>query len=327
MPTAGLSGAGLRLFALVALAAILLGRALDAALPGSIAGIAALIASVDRVTAFLSQLVALLGSLLIMQLLLSLRRGAYLGATYWLTAFPTAVAASLIVAAMQNDLTPRLTLGLGVLSALITLSTAPYALSRATSRAAGLVMAFTGSAALVYVLSRVIAIDASERALGSLFDLSRNVATLGFVLDAAALIVALIWLAARSWQKLAATSILIACVAVFLSMLAQRGDRYDATLVQILLARSLGELIRYPAPFVAPLVRQALELALILLSPVLAVSRRHAAALEVAVALALVSRAATDIPAFALLQILAALLAVFGSLDAFGPGAPKAASR
>src|SRR5690349_13984443 len=65
-PSAGLSGAGLRLFALGALAAIILGRALDAALPGSVAGIATLIALVDRVSALASQAVALLGSLLVM---------------------------------------------------------------------------------------------------------------------------------------------------------------------------------------------------------------------------------------------------------------------
>jgi hypothetical protein len=198
---------------------------------------------------------------------------------------------------------------------------APYALSRASARAAGLVLSLTGSAALVYVLSRVVAIDASERALGSLFDMSRNVATVGFMLDVTALLVALVWLAARSGLRLLLMSVLLVAAAAFLSFLAQRGSRYDATLVQVLLARSLGELIRYPAPFVALAVREALELALLLLALAFVASRRHSASLEVAVALALVSRAATDIPAFALLQILAALLAAFGSLDSPQPRA------
>jgi hypothetical protein len=311
----GLSDAALRLFALNVVVATVVGRALEPALPGSSAGIARWILTVDRASAFLTQAACVFGALLTIYLLQLLRRGNVLGGTYWLIAVPAGLCVSLVVAAMQSTLAPHMSLGLGVMSALVALCAAPRSLASAGSRAVGLVLGLSGLSALVHLGSRMLAIIASERALRPLFDLSRNLATLGLVLDAVGLLLAVVWACSRRWVLFVVLSLVVTGIAVALSVLGQRGVRYDATLGEVLLARSLGELVRHPAPFLTLWMRQAFEVAIFAWSICFLLLRRHAASLEVALALAILARAGTDVPAFGLFLVVAALLAALGSVD------------
>jgi hypothetical protein len=79
-------------------------------------------------------------------------------------------------------------------------------------------------------------------------------------------------------------------------------------LPEIVLSRSLAELVRHPLPFAPLWLLQGFELLTWCVAVALIVWRRCPAALQVALALALLSRTWSDVPAFALFFILAALL-------------------
>jgi hypothetical protein len=302
------SGAALRLFASIAVLANVLGRALVPALPGSQAGIGRWIWCAERAASMLTQLAAVFGSLLVIRLLLVLRRARTLGHGYWFLTLPAILTISLVSAAMQGPLAPRMIQWLGLLSSLTALIASTQALGRPATRAVGLVLGATALAALAHMGSRLVAIDASERAVVTLFDLSRNLATLALGLDLIVIAVALVWLAPRKtpW-RLAALIAFFAGTALCV-LLAQRGASYDAGLVQILLGRSLAELVRHPLPFAPLWVRQAFEIMAILIGAAVVFWRRRPTSLQVALGLALLSRTGSDVPALALFLVVAALL-------------------
>ncbi len=312
------SGAALRLFAAVAVLSSVLGRALVPALPGSQAGIGRWIWCAERASSLLSQLAAVFGSLLVIRLLLMLRRARTLGHGYWFLTVPSILTISLVSAAMQGPLAPRMIQWLGLLSALTALIASTQALGRPLTRAVGLVLGATSLAALAHMGSRLVAIDASERAVVTLFDLSRNLATIALGLDLIVIGVAVVWLSpGRTPSRLAALLALLAGTALCV-LLAQRGMGYDAGLPQILLGRSLGELVRHPLPFAPLWVRQAFEIMTLMIGFAVVFWRRRPASLQVALGLALLSRTGSDVPALALFLVVAALLCLLhpAELDA-----------
>jgi len=314
---AGLSGAMLRAFALIALAGAVIGRALAPALPGSRAGIGLWIAIFDRSAAVLAQLTCVFGFLIVTRLLLSGLRERKLGITYRLLALPLAAAsATLVLASGREALPPHFTLGVAASSAIVALASAAHALSSARTRAVGLVLGLAGTAALVFAVARLMSINASERALASLFDTSRSIATFGFVLDIATMAIAALWLASRRWLRLAVTLSVLLTIAALFAWNAARSTTYDQALWQVLLARTLDELVRHPAPLVPLFVRHAVEVLALMTAGALLLARPRALPLQTALALTLMSRASTDIPLFALLLLVAALLAALASLDA-----------
>jgi hypothetical protein len=98
----------------------------------------------------------------------------------------------------------------------------------------------------------VLAIRASDAALASLFTAARWLATIGLFLDLASLIVALLWLAGKSRVRLAVLAVGSAAVGIVIGWLAHRGaTSYDSTGgVDVLVSRTLAELVRHPEPFV-----------------------------------------------------------------------------
>jgi hypothetical protein len=302
------SGAALRLFASVAVLASVLGRALVPALPGSQAGIGRWIWCAERGASLLAQFAAVFGSLLAIRLLLVLRRTRRLGFGYWFLALPTILTISLVSAAMQGPLAPRMTQLLGLLSVLTALIASTHALGRPATRAVGLALGATALAALMHMASRLVAIDASERAIVQLFDLSRNLATLALALDCIVIVVALAWLSPeRTGNKLVALAV-FAGITAFAVILAQRGTGFDAGLPQVLLGRSLAELVRHPLPFAPLWVRQAFEIMTLLIGCAVVFWRRRSTTLQVALGLALLSRTGSDVPGLALFLVVAALL-------------------
>ncbi|HMJ12500.1 MAG TPA: hypothetical protein VK524_13845 [Polyangiaceae bacterium] len=302
------TSAALRVFALTALLASVMGRALVPALPGSQAGIGPWIVFAEWTCAALTQAAAVFGSLLAIRVLLSLRRADALGRGYWLLTIPTILTVSLVSAAMQGQLAPRMIQLLGVLSAVTAMIASTQALSRPATRAVGLVLGATSFSALLHMASRLIAIDASERAVVALFDVSRNLATLALGLDAVVVVVALAWLAPRGLLRRGIALSVFACLTAACVVMAQREAHYDAGLAQVLVGRSLSELVRHPLPFTPLWVRQAFEVMSLLIALGVVFWTRHPASLQVALGLALLSRTGSDVPALALFLVVAALL-------------------
>jgi hypothetical protein len=118
-----------------------------------------------------------------------------------------------------------------------------------------------------------------------------------------------VWLCSRRWLWLALVSLALAAMAALVVWLAQRGAAYDAPLWQIVLHRSMNELVRHPLPFIPLAARYAFELVVLATGFALVIVKREPVSLQVTLALALLSRAGVDVPAFALFLVIAGLLA------------------
>ena len=299
----------------IALAATLVGRVLGPALPGSHSGISRWISFTEHAAAFVTQLLVLLGTLVGMRLVVITLRTPELRLWYRLLA--TACGAAVLVLAVgaaELPLQPDVALVLGVSSAATALGAALITVRTEAFRAAGLVLGLQGLAALLQLCGRLVALTASDRALTGWYQTARGVATVAFVLDLMCLGVALLWLS-RARPLRAATLVLpLGLVALLLSWAAVRGTYFGASFWQVIMARGLAELTRPPMPFVVLILRQAVELLALFLAAAVAATNNGPRMAQTALALALLSRASTDVPALALMLLLAALLGALGAL-------------
>jgi hypothetical protein len=298
----------------IALVATLLGRVLAPALPGSHSGIARWIVISERAAAFATQLLVLLGTLIGMRLVVVTLRLRTLPLWYRLLA--TAAGAAVLVLAIGAaalPLQPDVALVLGVSSAATAIGAAVIAARPVAYRAAGLIVGLQGLAALVQLGARLIALRASEQALTNWYQAARGVATLAFLLDVACLGIALAWLSRA--RPLRATKLIapLCLIAALLSWAALAGTYFGAPVWQVIAARGLAELTRAPMPFVLPALRYLVEVLALLVAAAIAASRSGSRTLQTSLALALLSRASSDIPALGLLLLLAALLAALGA--------------
>lgn len=312
---AGLSGGLLRAVAALALLATVIARGLAPALPGSAAGISGWIRASGTTAMLLSQLLVVSGALVVFRLLIRTLRKSELGVFYRLLAVPLGAAAlTIIMAAAEGPTRPVMALGLAVVTATVAIAATFPTLSTPRTRAAGFVLGAVGVGSFVHVLSRVLAIRASEQALASLFTMSQSVATLSFVLDVASIVLVAVWLGARNRSRAAVIAVVLVGVSSAVAWGAMRGSSYDASLWEVLASRSLAELTRHPAPLVlAPLQYSVEVLALLTAGVALVVPKRNLP-IQALVALALLARVSTDIPLCALCLVMAALLGPLASL-------------
>jgi hypothetical protein len=305
-----------------AVAATVLGRALAPALPGTSAGIGALIATVNQLSAFATQFAVVMGVAACLRLLLSnvrTRRAAYRP----LAIVCCAASLPLVISASSHELEPTWLAALVGFSGLLGLvSVYPASLPR-HSRAAGLVVLLVTLGSLISAGARLLALDASDGAQAALFRLARGIATLGVGFDAVATAVAAIWLSRRLRHGRAVVGALFA-VAVALVWMGTTGD-VDVHPLRALVARALESLMSHPDPFVGSWFRYLAEVAALLVAAV-ALWVRRPEGVGPALSFALLSRVSGDVPACALMLMLAALAAVRASLISSG-SAPADARR
>jgi hypothetical protein len=307
---AGLPSGAFRALAVVALLAIVIGRGIAPALPGAKAGIATWIMIGERLSALLSQMLLVGGSLVLIRLLVVMLRDPRLPAAYRLLVVPAGAAVlALVVSSATHTLNAEVTLGLALCSAVLAAAAAPLALRAPATRAVGLVLALAATAALLHVLARLVALRASEHALASVFLLARSISTAAFVIDAASLIAAAVWLIARHWIRGLIVVAVLLVVAAIVSFGALHGSRYDAPLWQVLAGRALGEMVRHPTPLVLPVLRYLAEVSALLLAGAAALAPRRVPVIAAALSLTLLARSSTDVPLLALVMTVAALLA------------------
>jgi hypothetical protein len=305
-----LSGRGLRGVALLAVVTVIVARLVAPALPGSRAGITRWIVRADVLANFLSQIWVVLGVLIAFRLVVATLRDRTLRVGHRVLAAPAAAAAlTLIMAAAERGLSPGLSLTLAVLTSLVALAAAPATLAKPSTRALGIVIAAAGLSAFLHLLCRVLAMRASDEALASLFHTAQGLATLGFLLNLGGAAVVAVWLGARRPRTVAVALVVLVAIAVLGSWGAMRGSGEGATLWQVLASRGLNELSRNPAPFVPAFLRHAEELWLLLVALAVLVPRRGPGLVQAGFALALVGQSSADVPAAALILLLAALLA------------------
>lgn len=306
----GISGREMRAVALLAVVTVIVARLVAPALPGARTGITRWIVRANGVASFLSQIWVVLGVLIAFRLVVSTLRERKLRVWHRVLVAPASAAAlTLVMASAEHGLSSGLSLTLAVLTSLVALAAAPATLAKPSTRALGIVIAAAGLSAFVHLLGRVLAMRASNEALASLFHTAQGLATLGFLLNLAGAAVVAVWLCARRPRTVAVALVALLGIAVIGSWGALRGSGEGATLWQVLASRGLNQVSRSPAPLVPLFLHHAGELWLLLMALAVLAPRRAPGLAQAGFALALVGQSSADIPAMALILLLAALIA------------------
>jgi hypothetical protein len=314
----------LRAITLLAFFALLLGRALAPALPGSQSGIARWILITETLGSLASQLLVIVGSLFAVRVLVLTLRERGLPMLYRILAVASGAAVvTVTLGAAQASLDPIVTLVMGVSAASSALLAVPLAIRPVHTRAAGMVIALAGSAALLHLFTRLLGVYASEHAVLHLYQTARHLAGIVFTLDAGSIVLVAIWLGALRSARSALLVVVTLAIAALVSWAALRGSLYGAPGWQVILGRALGELTRTPAPLLMPFLRYWLEAAALLMVLLTVFSRRGTPEVRAALALAVLTRASADVPALALCLVLAATITALATLTR----EPFAASR
>ncbi|MFC1641777.1 hypothetical protein ACFL5O_03680 [Myxococcota bacterium] len=308
--TGTVSGASVSWLAGLGLAATLVGEALAPALKGSRAGIEDWIALCDQVGALLSHALAIYGLGLAVWLCLLTVRATKLSYWHRMAVVPLVTLVTVLAgSAMADSLSSSWTAWMGIGATLLTCVAAPVSLRRAHTRPAGLVLVVIGMASFLELLARGAALHATHQSLSTVFQWARTVTTLSFTLKVTSVLVVVLWLGARRWRWMGPVSVLVLVGLLGLSFCGFRGSSYGASWGEVLVARVLGGLLRRPAPLVGPVLRSVVELSLLTTAFAVLWVRREPRPLLAIVALALLSRAAADVPLCALMLAVAALLA------------------
>ncbi len=295
--------------AVLAVVASVVGRALAPALPGSLTGISGWIRGLNWLSSFLAQLFAFGGILLAVRLVSNAIRAADQDLLFRMAALPvTVVVGFLVMTRMRLDYSePRSSLALALASAGLALAAAPRLVQVARTRAQGLALLVSGLSGLLHATGRGLALQANLEALPDRYALARAVETAAFAIGVLLVALGAAWLFGKSRAGVLKLLGLLGAVAIVCHA-AVVGSGQDAALWQVLASRSLGYLLRDPAPFVPDFIRGGQILLQFALSFWIALDKRTSTAPAV-ICLCLISTGATDIPLLALALTLAALVA------------------
>ncbi len=295
------SRGAIRLTLVVALFAVIFGRALAAALPGSRSGLGRLLETSRLLGAFWTQLLAILIVLVGGRLAYVTWHDDRLGAPYRVVVTPAATCVIVLVIAASFDFlmgssTPEMSLILGIAGTLVALYATGVCVRPTRLRASGIILALVGAASMAQVVARLLALQASDAALPRQYVVARWLASLATVLDAGALLVTAIWLA-KLWARSRYALLASLGIAVTLGKLSQRGVSPQGSFAEVLLSRSLAQLHREPSSLFPRLFQDTQELFAILVVALLLWRPRSAAPEpHLSLALVLLARSSPDIP-------------------------------
>lgn len=302
----------LPLIAVTGLAVIssVLGRALAPALPGSVAGITWWIKVFDWLSGFSAQLFAIVGILLAARSVGNTVRSTEQDLLYKLIAVPaTVLVGFLVMTRMRLDYSePRGALALALASGSLALAAAPRLVQLERTRAIGFVLILTGIGSLLHAVAQGLALQANFEALPARFTAARVLETATFALSLFAAALTAAWLFGKSQTGLLKIVGLVV-LAALLTHAALRGSDPQAALHEVLASRSLGFLLRDPAPFLPSYLRGVGVLFQLLLAASVLLVRRQAPNVRLVLCLCLTCAGATDIPLLALCLTLATLVA------------------
>ena len=324
-------------FAVLAVLASILGRAVGPSMEGLAVGLGRVISSVQIAGGVLSQALAVAAIVLAMGEILvasrsrvpaAVRPGSIgLGGGVVLVCFLASPRRESLPDALVVLMSAS-AIGLSLLSGVTALKT-PYA------RAAGMILGLVGVSSLLRLIAALIAVQAhgGER----LIVVASGVATAGFLAGLLAMAVAAAWIASRSGKLASPGTLLPLALALFFTQKALRAEAEDADALSVLVRRAVEHLILRPRP----LLPLGFQIFAALLAPLLAIAAlasrpargASAAALSppaigAAIALALLVRDAVDMPLGALALVIAGLTAALAAQDdrgvweTIGPGSP-----
>lgn len=301
-----------RITVIAAVLAVIFGRALAVALPGSRSGLDKLIYASGALGAFFTQLLAVLIVLVAGRLTFTTWQSRHFGASQRLVVTSAALTVIVLVIAACFDFivspsAPEISLILGIAGTLVALDASSVSLRPIRLRASGIVLLLVGAASLLQVSARLLALQASNAALPTQYVVARWLASLATVFDAGAILLTALWVASL-WKQGRTALAGVLGLAVSLSELARRATGPKSGFAEVLLSRCLAQLHREPSSLLPRLLQDTQELLALLLA-LLLLLRPRAAPLEqrMSLAMILLARSSPDIPLCAGLLVTGAL--------------------
>jgi hypothetical protein len=314
-----------------ALLATLIGRGIAPAIPGLAVGIANFIVLSERVSAFLSQLVAAGGVAAAVRLGAAALRSPKLDLGYRLVALPgSAIVVALVMAAWARPLEPEMCRVMALAAIATALSGAVASLRVTETRASGLVLGSAGLSGLCHLLARELVARAAERLDSSSLHFAVPVATLATLLDLTALGLSLLYLGQGKRKAVAVTAACVLLPAIALGAFAAHGTAPGAGVLRVLAERALAQLSRAPSAAFPGALRFAITAALLATAGLCVLKPSARGKASIVLALSLLSLGAPDMPLPALWLIVATLLAPKQSAASDAPtpnSLPTAASK
>jgi len=296
------------------MAAALVSRGLEPALPGVWVGADHVITAVKLGAALGSQLVAVVSAMVVIGLVLATVRStlpAYLRA-YAVGAGVLVVLAVMIASAVRLPHMSRLVVAGG--AALLVLLAMRLSARIFTHRAASLTLAAMALAGLVRILAIVLSTLTAPGSSWVLLAAVRTSATLSSLLEVIGIVVALAWLVSqpeadqarsRRLRWIVPALLVVATSAVL--YVAHRGQDPEAAGASVLVARAVRELLTSPAPYTPEVVRSFVEILTWLVLLATLIFNPRGRMMSATVALALVARGSLEVPLSAALLLIGAL--------------------
>ncbi len=290
----------------LALLAVVLGRGVAQALPGTFTGIDGAIEVVELSGAICSQLAAgLLTALAVRSaafLLFTQTRRPMLTVATALTSGAVATMTLLAALLTHNQLATQWSVLLAGSVIVVLAWSGAQALARPVSRAAGLIAIGAAVAATLHTLGRVTALEAADRASVLGFGVARGLASAGSVVELGSIVGALVWLLSPRHTKLRASGSLLLALVPALALGATRDQGWG-----LVVGRTLEQLSSHPDPMLPTFVRNVIELTAIATAALCAMTTSRAAGPLMAVGLCMLGRASADIPLGSVFLLNAAL--------------------
>lgn len=300
-PPHPVSPATTRLTVFVALLAVVFGRALASALPGSRAGLGRVLDASRLLGGFSSQLLAVLLVLIIGRLIVGLWQDSRLPLAYRVVVTPASLLIIMLIIAasfdeLMNPYLPEVSLLLGLASTLVAINSIKPSVTPIRLRASGITLVLVVAASASQITARLLALQASGAALHRQFAVARWLASGATVLDALALVLTAVWLT-LFWKRGRFAIFVALGVAGAMSHFSRSGSRPGGGFATVLLSRSLAQLHREPGSFFPVWLRDAQELfALFIAGLLIAQPRGIALEQRLSIALLLLARSSPDIP-------------------------------
>lgn len=219
----------------------------------------------------------------------------------------TLVTMALVAPAFLHRLPAQPEIVLVLAACVVVLVATSRALVVPKTRALALVMALFGLAALIRLFAWQLAVAAGDQVSDRLYSISRNIASVGVLLEAGAQLAAVAWLGTRGRVAGQALTVVAVALGFFLTWGATTGVHHDAARWQAILHTALLEAQGIPAPVGLSAVATFLFASSFPLAFVAMLQRGEDSRLGSALALAFIAHGAFDAPLRALAAVAAAI--------------------
>lgn len=302
----------LRWMLVVALCAVLLGRAMAQALPGSRSGLGKWLDVSNGSAAFFTQLLAVLVVTVGGRLALITALDRHIDYRNRFLIAPAASAVIFLVIFASVDIAigpfaPELSLLLGIAGAGVAVGAATVCAKPAFVRVGAIVLSLVAAASIAQVSARFLALQAGDAALPRQYLVSRWIATAAAAFDLGSLIIAALWIARRDrmrpvwlWLGMGLT--------LLIGIAAQRGATPTASFPEVLVSRLLAQMHREPSAMFPHLLQNCQEvLAILIALSLLRQPRSIRSELRSCLGMIVLARSSPDIPLCAGLLVTGAL--------------------